>query len=240
MGVMGFIECNRRRINKEFAGTSKNYFFSATTASLYFGLLPVIQQYAKGRLLDAGAGDLQYKALLKQFVESYESFDIEKRQKSVDYLGDVQDMREISSSRYDVVFCNQVLEHVSEPQKALMEFYRILKPGGVLLLAVPHLSRLHEEPQDFYRYTQYGVTHLLGRAGFNKIETYKTGGLFSFLSHQVSTVFLSLVWNILGVKWLAYALNKIFLVHAVIFLDRLFKTSRKFPLNIIAIGRKDE
>jgi len=240
MGFLSFIERNRHAINKEFAGTDKNWYFSATTASLYSGLLPIIRQNAKGAILDAGAGDLQYKSLLQRYGSSYESFDIERRQESIDHLGDVQDMRGIPSALYDTVFCNQVLEHVPEPQKAIAEFFRILKPGGKLILAVPHLSRLHEEPHDYYRYTQYSVAFMLERARFHSIETTKAGGLFCFLFHQLSTLYLSLFWRIPVIKNLTYYINKIFFVHCIVFLDKVFNTGVKFPLNIIAVARKDE
>lgn len=38
---------------------------------------------------------------------------------------------------YDVVFLLEVLEHLDFPDKALAEIYRVLKPGGVLILGVP-------------------------------------------------------------------------------------------------------
>ena len=38
---------------------------------------------------------------------------------------------------YDLVFCNHVLEHVQEDQKAMSELYRVLKKGGTLIAQVP-------------------------------------------------------------------------------------------------------
>ena len=39
---------------------------------------------------------------------------------------------------FDLVTCTDVLEHVEEPHQAVYEFGRILKPGGAMLIAVPH------------------------------------------------------------------------------------------------------
>ncbi|TLY33099.1 MAG: methyltransferase domain-containing protein, partial [Ignavibacteria bacterium] len=139
---------------------------------------------------------------------------------------------------YDTVFCNQVLEHVSSPENALREIHRILKPHGVLILAAPHLSRLHEEPHDYYRYTQHGFGFLLKKAGFSDIRTTTAGGLLSFFFHQVSTVFLSVVWGIPVVSALCFFLNKIILVKSVVWLDERAGTQRKFPVNNIAIAVK--
>src|SRR5437660_9859061 len=161
MSVASFIEGKRHAIDKQLAGTEANWYFSAVTYSLYKTIRPLIQQHVSGKLLDAGAGLMQFKPLLMMYSEHYESLDIERRHQSVDRLGDIQHMVSIESDTYDTFFCNQVLEHVSSPECALSEINRILKPHGVLILAAPHLSRLHEEPNDYYRYTQHGFGFLL-------------------------------------------------------------------------------
>ena len=40
-------------------------------------------------------------------------------------------------TEFDIIYCSHVLEHVPEDQKAMSEFYRILKPGGWALICVP-------------------------------------------------------------------------------------------------------
>jgi len=40
---------------------------------------------------------------------------------------------------FDFLFCLEVLEHVENPTLVLKEFYRVLKPGGVLMLSVPNV-----------------------------------------------------------------------------------------------------
>lgn len=43
----------------------------------------------------------------------------------------------LPDNRYDLILCNHVLEHVPDDEKSLLELYRILKPGGKLLLTIP-------------------------------------------------------------------------------------------------------
>jgi SAM-dependent methyltransferase len=43
----------------------------------------------------------------------------------------------LPDNSYDLILCNHVLEHVPDDKKSLMELYRILKPGGKLLLTIP-------------------------------------------------------------------------------------------------------
>lgn len=75
-------------------------------------------------------------------------------------------MLPIANSCLDAVVCTEVLEHVSEPQSAAREMYRVLKPGAKLWLTTPFVWPLHEEPYDYYRYTSHGLRHILEQAGF--------------------------------------------------------------------------
>lgn len=238
MGFLNFVQRNRHALNNELAGSDLNWYFSATTTSLYRSITPILAANAHGRTLDAGAGHMQFRTLILRYASSYESFDIEARTGSVDHLGDIQDMTGIPNDQYDTVFCNQVIEHLPFPDKALHELFRILKPGGTLILAAPHLSRYHEEPHDYFRYTGYGFTSLLERAGFREIRIFTSGGIFCFLAHQISTILLALFWGIPLLKWIVFGLNRIILIELPILLDTLLGTGKKFPLNIIGVGKK--
>ncbi len=44
----------------------------------------------------------------------------------------------VESGSFDGILCSSVLEYVDEPREALREFFRLLKPGGLLLVSVPH------------------------------------------------------------------------------------------------------
>ena len=51
----------------------------------------------------------------------------------------------------------------------IKEMTRVLKPGGVLLLGVPFRQAIHMAPQDFWRFTEFGIRHLL-RDAFEILE----------------------------------------------------------------------
>ena len=63
--------------------------------------------------------------------------------------------------------CIRDSEHVAEPQDVVTEMARLLKPGGTLILSAPHIWGIHEEPQDYYRFTPYGLRHLVSQAGLS-------------------------------------------------------------------------
>ncbi len=55
-----------------------------------------------------------------------------------DLVGEASEMTEIPSSAYDFLLASHVLEHVANPMKALHNWTRVVKPGGILVLIVPH------------------------------------------------------------------------------------------------------
>lgn len=53
-------------------------------------------------------------------------------------LCEATDLAPLSSESYDVVLGSHILEHVANPLRALAEWRRVTRPGGTLLLVVPH------------------------------------------------------------------------------------------------------
>jgi SAM-dependent methyltransferase len=131
-----------------------------------------------------------------------------------------------------------VLEHVPEPSKGVSEIYRILKPVGTLLLSAPHLSRLHEEPHDFYRYTKYGPTHLLEMATFRQIEVNPCGGILCFVGHQISTLLVGSTWHIPVVKHVVFSLNKWLITKPAFWLDTITDRKKGFALGYVVAATK--
>lgn len=120
-------------------------------------------------VLDAGAGDGHWRGNLKKDIR-YISMDMGVGDATVDYSsneikGDLRNIP-LENNSIDRIICIQVLEHLPEPWIVLKEFNRVLKPGGIIFLSLPHGVPIHQEPYDFYRYTKYGITYLLNQASF--------------------------------------------------------------------------
>ena len=77
---------NRLRINQELKIDQRQYF-SPATYGLNHAIVPVIRQFAKGKLLDIGCGDMPYKDLITPLVDQYETLDIEERVLGVTHVG---------------------------------------------------------------------------------------------------------------------------------------------------------
>jgi SAM-dependent methyltransferase len=144
------------------------------------------------RVLDAGAGESPYRDYFSR--SRYNSTDfcrVEKQYSKISYICNLENIS-ASSDTYDLVFCSQTLEHVPEPRIVLKEIHRVLKPNGQLWLTAPLFFPEHEIPYDFYRYTRFGLSHLLQGAGF-KIESIEwLEGYFGTFAYQLKEAARSL------------------------------------------------
>lgn len=123
----------------------------------------LIKQTVHGVVLDIGCGD--------RWVEH--SLPPNSRYLGLDYLptvskgytgqpdvfGDGQRLPFVPES-VDSVVLMDVMEHLPMPEMAMKEVWRVLKPGGVMLMQTPFLYPLHDEPHDFQRWTLHGLTTL--------------------------------------------------------------------------------
>lgn len=112
---------------------------------------------SSGRTLDIGAQNGPYAAFFPNRV----ALDIQ-RGMGVQIIGDAQAIG-VADAVFDVVLCTEVLEHLPEPQSAIDEMFRVLRPGGTLLLTTRFLFPIHDAPHDYFRFTKYGLRHLLRR-----------------------------------------------------------------------------
>ena len=105
----------------------------------------IISYLKKGNLQKAEEG---YRALqiapaksISQWIEKncpqvkYETTDLFMQ--GVSFNSDIQNMKEIEDSTYDLIICSHVLEHVQDDQKALSEMKRIMKQNGRCIFLVP-------------------------------------------------------------------------------------------------------
>lgn len=81
--------------------------------------------------------------------------------------------------RFDIVICEQVLEHVEDPCAGAENLRRLCNPGGMVIVSTPFLIRVHELPaygmKDYWRFTPRGLQTLLERSGLD-VEGVHTWG----------------------------------------------------------------
>lgn len=136
-------------------------------------------------VFDAGAGEGYYKRLFKN--GTYHATDLCKLEKAYGRIHFISDLKSIPvrNEAYDLILCTQVLEHLPQPDQVLGELFRVLKPSGQLWFSAPFFFPEHEVPYDFFRYTRYGLTHLLETQGFEVREINWLEGYLGSLGFQL-------------------------------------------------------
>jgi SAM-dependent methyltransferase len=135
------------------------------------------------RVLDYGCGGSPYRSLFTGAV--YHRADLAGGADGTDldfpFMSDSRLPPEVGN--YDFVLSSQVLEHVLDPALYLSECFRVLKPGGKLLVTTHGTFWDHACPHDYWRWTAYGLRKAVENAGFGvlaakKITTGSRGALY--------------------------------------------------------------
>lgn len=66
---------------------------------------------------------------------------------------------------FDVVYSNNVFEHLEDPFCAARNIWSLCRDGGLIVTVVPFSQRYHESPNDYFRYTNRGIEKLFEVAG---------------------------------------------------------------------------
>jgi SAM-dependent methyltransferase len=135
------------------------------------GVEELVAGLSGDRVIDVGCGVQPYRALVERF-RSYVGFDSPSRPDSAanaDVFGDATALPFADASA-DLMLCTEVMEHVPDPAAMIAEIRRVLCPGGHLVLTVPFMWQLHDEPYDYWRFTEFGLREMLERGGF-QVET---------------------------------------------------------------------
>lgn len=147
----------------------------------------------RGRLLEIGSG---FGHLLARFrddgwevhgIDPYpDACRIARETFSVDARCEFFQNASLEDNSFDVVLMNHVIEHLDDPLGALRQCYRILKPGGCLLMETPRYDSLMFRllgrrersiscDDHLYFFTVQSLRSLYEKAGFQNMETWFTG-----------------------------------------------------------------
>jgi SAM-dependent methyltransferase len=117
--------------------------------------------------------------------------EIFRKQKNLDYItsdleSPIADVKAdicnlpFKDNSFDIVFCNHVLEHITDDTKAMQELYRVLKPNGMGIFQIPQdLSRektfedntITDQKERAKIFGQYDHVRVYGRDYFNKLRS---------------------------------------------------------------------
>jgi len=150
----------------------------------------ISKKIKKGLVLEIGCGRSPYKSIIPH--KKYFTLDKNKEYRS-DLISDAHYLC-FKNKSFDTIIITEVLEHCCEPQKVADEIYRVLKKSGVCLLSTRFIHPLHGKPNDYFRFTEYGLKHLFKK--FKKIKVYRLGNklhcIWDLISYRYFWVILNL------------------------------------------------
>ncbi len=159
-----------------------------------------IRQYAtKGHMLDYGAGNGDFAVAAQQ-----EGWQVGVYETSLDAIEILKQRRlfvvtkPLQENQFNVITLWHVFEHINSPDVALASFYKSLKPGGILVLAVPNAESwdakhyksfwaAYDVPRHRWHYNKHAISLLGRKAGFellNMKNMYWDAFYVSLLSEQ--------------------------------------------------------
>ena len=115
------------------------------------------------RLLDVGCGQKPYEPLFAGYAHSYVGVDPVDNPRA-ELKGSVEELP-VEDACFDVVLCNQVLEHCEDPATAVSELHRVTAPGGRVLASTHGVMAYHPSPTDYWRWTHAGLEKLFAENG---------------------------------------------------------------------------
>jgi SAM-dependent methyltransferase len=148
----------------------------------------------------------------------------------------------IESNSIDHVLCTQVLEHVEKPEFLVSEIWRVLKPGGTIILNAPFLYPFHGMPNDQARYTTSQLSYF-----FKKFEVHNIGTLggvgsslatiiLNFTNYKISQ---STSLQFFKVVFFPFWLTFNFIINIIFVSLDLLDSTESFPLNTYLIATRD-
>jgi SAM-dependent methyltransferase len=121
-------------------------------------VVAILEKFPRGRLIDvpAGHGALAERLIAEGFEvcccdlypEIFRLENVEIRQ------GDLNRELPFDNGSFDYTVCVEGLEHIENPQQAMREFARVLRPGGQLIVSVPNILNIEER----LKWLIYGYT----------------------------------------------------------------------------------
>lgn len=209
-----------------------------------------LRLHAKGRLLDLGCGKVPLFDTYRDYITDNICVDWENTtykhdrldtytNDHLDFEADLTKELPCADDEFDTIILSDVLEHVAEPERLCREIARVLSPTGKLLMNVPFYYMLHEEPHDYYRYTEFALRRLMDRSGLQILQLRTMGGapevMLDVFSKNVMHVPVAGVPVATVSHWLTSAF-----VHTSVGRRISERTARNFPLGYFLIAAKPD
>lgn len=196
----------------------------------------VVRRYARGALLDLGCGAVPLYECYRKQVSGVTCLDWSQSghlQRHIDVVHDLNEPLPFEDANFDTLLVTDVLEHILHPERLWDEMARVLRPEGHLILAVPFLYWIHEEPYDYHRFTEHKLRDFCTSRQLEPVELQAYGGVAEVLADLLAK-------TLRGAPWLCAAF-----VSAASLACRLSRSdtasrngAQLFPLGYVLVAQK--
>jgi SAM-dependent methyltransferase len=142
-------------------------------------------RYGTVRVLDVGCGVKPYFPFFRPFASEYVGVDVDNP--AADLQGSIEQLP-VPDGSFEIVLCNQVLEHCLDPPQAIRELRRVVAPGGRVLASTHGVEVYHPAPEDLWRWTHTGLERLFAtNAKWASLSVHPAGGTAACLGKLLAT-----------------------------------------------------
>ena len=153
------------------------------------------ENHHRGRILDVGTGYGHF--LLEMERRGWEALGLEishtgvefaRKRLGVNILDKTLEESQLPDNHFHAITAFYVIEHLDDPMAFLRECYRVLKPGGVILIRYPHTTpiknflaffgvqnTLYDTPYHLSDFSPKTIKKFLVKAGFDRCQSFIGG-----------------------------------------------------------------
>jgi SAM-dependent methyltransferase len=235
--------------NRVTSGFNPNLFhpFYFVRKGLYKAIKKNAAELA-GVMMDFGCGSKPYKSLfnVKEYIGvDYNGDGHSHEKEEIDVFYDGKTIP-FPDNHFDAVFSSEVFEHLFNLEEILPELNRVMKPDSKILITCPFVWNEHEVPNDYARYTQFALKHLLEKHGFSIIKIEKTGTFVTTIFQMIVVYNLQYILPVFGflmkISPIRFILKFLFILLpnlAGVVSNTLLPRNQGFYQNTIVLAKKN-
>lgn len=138
--------------------------------------LSINREYVKGVCLEVGDNRYTRKFGGGKVLKS-DIVDVNKNNKKATISADLRNLEGIGNNSYNCIILTQVLGLIDDYDAAIKEIFRILKPGGVVLLTSTCLNQTRNPDSSYWRFTPKGLQFVFERYFKDKLKIESYGNV---------------------------------------------------------------
>lgn len=140
-------------------------------------------------LLDVGSGPHHFEDLYTSYKKTSLDF---APYEGTDLIHDLERGLPFDDESYEIITSLNTFEHIYRVKELIKDCYRVTKKNGVLIGSTPFQLCVHQEPFDYFRYTQFALKKMMEEAGYVDIVITSLGTHEQLLKQTLNHYFSSL------------------------------------------------